>query len=683
MNNVLILFLCILIIISLIFLQINGNDVNNNLIESYKSEIKNEPILKYNLEYTNIPFIHIYKDKLNYSSQLNNIKKSYSNIIIQDTLENTDLYYTDIYTYNKQFKNHKILTLLSEPKHLLLFSNKNIKLINNEYLRIGYFNEIDKDLLIKVIKSQKNYINLDNYEFIQVNSINCLFDFEGIGEGIGEGVNDNTNLDTCKTKKVDILIYFNTLSNPLLNLIKNNKFNLVSYNTNISKLYTKENEGEGEENNKIIIRADTELSLDESLLRYYLPFYKKKIQIIDKSIDKNLIYNTLVIDTVLFEYNTQPNENLIKEYNKQYLLLLNHINEFLKINYYIQHFDILQISKKWALSKQEHASFKNVMENFDNINFRIDKNKLNIIDKNIVNTMVILSEKNGIIKYRLETTQINNIPMKVGDKLIMDKEELKNHPFYVIEVNDDHIVIENVYRLNLQKRYKCDDSVDIYLLKLDKDIIIKHNLEIGDNVYIENLDIISRVIRMNQNIDDVKEKLETEGIWDKEAHKKIRDSNISYFRGTDKIIDDNLYIRIRKKELNKDINNMYKRFEDDYDRLYQCFEDTNIKTKIECLSNDFNWDRKCIKNEECPFFLKNKNYLNDRGGCVNGYCEFPIGLKRLSQRKYDNQLRNNNYPRCNGCQDLNEEDEIKCCENQKNNSEYSGADYIFENEKRN
>ena len=49
MNNVLILFLFILIIISLIFLKDNNNN-NNNLIEDYESELKNEPILKYNLE---------------------------------------------------------------------------------------------------------------------------------------------------------------------------------------------------------------------------------------------------------------------------------------------------------------------------------------------------------------------------------------------------------------------------------------------------------------------------------------------------------------------------------------------------------------------------------------------------------------------------------------------------------
>jgi hypothetical protein len=67
---------------------------------------------------------------------------------------------------------------------------------------------------------------------------------------------------------------------------------------------------------------------------------------------------------------------------------------------------------------------------------------------------------------------------------------------------------------------------------------------------------------------------------------------------------------------------------------------------------------------------------------VNGYCEFPIGLKRLTHRKYDKELKENNYPRCYGCKNMNENDEMLCCENQKKSTKYKGADYIFENEKR-
>ena len=35
----------------------------------------------------------------------------------------------------------------------------------------------------------------------------------------------------------------------------------------------------------------------------------------------------------------------------------------------------------------------------------------------------------------------------------------------------------------------------------------------------------------------------------------------------------------------------------------------------------------CISDYQCPMWRANKNYPNNRGGCVNGFCEFPIGLQ--------------------------------------------------------
>ena len=54
-----------------------------------------------------------------------------------------------------------------------------------------------------------------------------------------------------------------------------------------------------------------------------------------------------------------------------------------------------------------------------------------------------------------------------------------------------------------------------------------------------------------------------------------------------------------------------------------------------------------------PLLLSNKNYPNERGGCVNGYCEFPLGLNRKSYREYDTNFTETNYPRCYGC-DIND-----------------------------
>ena len=44
------------------------------------------------------------------------------------------------------------------------------------------------------------------------------------------------------------------------------------------------------------------------------------------------------------------------------------------------------------------------------------------------------------------------------------------------------------------------------------------------------------------------------------------------------------------------------------------------------------WDAPCEINEDCPYFQKNKRYPNYFGGCVDGYCQMPLGVKRKGYR---------------------------------------------------
>ena len=99
-------------------------------------------------------------------------------------------------------------------------------------MRIGYLNEIDKQIAINLIKSQNNFLSLKNYEFILTNNI----------------TEDLFNLN-----KIDIFVYFNTLTNPLLDEIKSNDFNLVPYN-----------------------------NVNKDLLEHYFPFYRRQIFTINK-----------------------------------------------------------------------------------------------------------------------------------------------------------------------------------------------------------------------------------------------------------------------------------------------------------------------------------------------------------------------------------------------------------------
>tara|TARA_B110000444_G_scaffold253193_1_gene283628 strand:- start:639 stop:1496 length:858 start_codon:yes stop_codon:yes gene_type:complete len=78
---------------------------------------------------------------------------------------------------------------------------------------------------------------------------------------------------------------------------------------------------------------------------------------------------------------------------------------------------------------------------------------------------------------------------------------------------------------------------------------------------------------------------------------------------------------------------------------YHCYNDkTNINKqlcnmKYDTFGNIKNpqtiWDKPCEKNEDCPFYNKNKHYQTHKGKCIDNYCELPIGVRRLSYTKYD------------------------------------------------
>lgn len=119
---------------------------------------------------------------------------------------------------------------------------------------------------------------------------------------------------------------------------------------------------------------------------------------------------------------------------------------------------------------------------------------------------------------------------------------------------------------------------------------------------------------------------------------------------------------------------------DDYlNPLYKCYGDDDNINKYACLSkfnydntlkssNQTSWKKTCNNNDECPYYKKNTNYKNERGKCVDGYCELPIGIKRKGYIEFNDT--NEFTPFCYGCSD----DDFDCCNNQSN------PDYAFEND---
>jgi len=88
----------------------------------------------------------------------------------------------------------------------------------------------------------------------------------------------------------------------------------------------------------------------------------------------------------------------------------------------------------------------------------------------------------------------------------------------------------------------------------------------------------------------------------------------------------------------------------DTESKYECVGDTH-NTQQACESEYDGlgapktksvWDKRCKHNTECPFYDADKN----RGLCSdNGYCELPLGVKRVGYTRY------RGLPFCHGCAD--------------------------------
>jgi len=98
-----------------------------------------------------------------------------------------------------------------------------------------------------------------------------------------------------------------------------------------------------------------------------------------------------------------------------------------------------------------------------------------------------------------------------------------------------------------------------------------------------------------------------------------------------------------------------------------CVTDAQQKTRIQCESKydmfgkpkktaDV-WDAPCKTNTDCPFYQRSPPY---RGGCTNGYCEMPLGVRRIGWTRYAEG--STSFPWCYGCTVYNMD---TCCAQQE------------------
>jgi hypothetical protein len=158
-------------------------------------------------------------------------------------------------------------------------------------------------------------------------------------------------------------------------------------------------------------------------------------------------------------------------------------------------------------------------------------------------------------------------------------------------------------------------------------------------------------------------------------------------------IVDNIENFITRLEMPKDyleaIDESYEGSNSSNSGNYGCYGNNKIVNKFECDSyytkegnpKDYYsiWDKKCATNEECPYYKKNTRYENSRGGCINGNCEFPVGVKKIGYTKYNDEEYNRAL--CYNCQDTTD---LSCCANIKDFQDKNGVginnDYVFEND---
>ena len=123
----------------------------------------------------------------------------------------------------------------------------------------------------------------------------------------------------------------------------------------------------------------------------------------------------------------------------------------------------------------------------------------------------------------------------------------------------------------------------------------------------------------------------------------------------------------------------------EYDSHY-CFY-KNAKNKNECISVSKNdntigiYDSPCLYDEDCPFYKKNNNYPNKRGGCKKGYCEMPVNINLLGYKEY----LDSNKAVCYNCKKDNCSgiECNMCCEEQNDSEKYpnlNGPDYAYSND---
>ena len=270
--------------------------------------------------------------------------------------------------------------------------------------------------------------------------------------------------------------------------------------------------------------------------------------------------------------------------------------------------------------------------------------------------------------------------MDNGSKIIIDtirnflKKNYKIYHCNKIEDCDPKIIRTNLIKLekNSNNNYKIKFSLEIHLYNKSFSYILVPIVEIINNKhYINSIELVGN--RFQDKIDllpGYESIINYVNIYSN-PFQAIYNTKKTYYRDSDEnkkiVLNDKLIKKIlnKKEKLSEFVCIGKKSFNKN-----DCENDT---TELNKISKKGVWDKKCSYHSECPFYQSNKNYPNRRGKCIKGTCEFPLGIKQLSFKKYDKKTK----PLCYNCTKG-----YNCCADQlvKKYHKLDSPDYIFKDD---
>lgn len=571
-----------------------------------------------NIEYfSNVPLL-VYYTELN-SKKINIYmdKSNYSDIIknkISD-IKNLDI-------SSKKTNNNNTLICTDTLSYNFIYQNNKILTITNDQkyaLFIKQKDKISNESLKNIIVSNKSigYINDIDLIFLKYLCISLGLDYSlmKIKKVLYPKIINNNYF---KENNIYTLFIFITLSNiPFIKLFDNNFIvDFIQYE-----------------------------DFDIDKIKFLMPYVKiintDLVISFPKFKDQFSIKTCCTFDMILCGNDKLENDNdLGLELNK----IIIRFENFELINYYSIYFTLYKQTIKYMYISNKHIEIRDnlsILEQFSLTPTPTTKTKEIIFNINVNNNLEgYYNDKTKILL--INVININEIPLTLYSRIVCTNQDRieENGTYFVKNIKNDPISLSGstvlqkyiIYR-NAQKLKIVNGLIDITNITNIENIPINEIIE-SDNIYIPEINSEAHIIKLKNK----------------------------------------LYLKIIENDKENPT----------YDLRYECYNNIQIKSRGLCESKydvmgnpkkklEY-WDRRCENNNDCPFYQSNKNYKNYNGGCIDGYCQMPLGIKPVSYRKYDKSSK----AFCHNCH--NSQDPF-CCEDQKDRIKYSNLkspDYAFQ-----